>query len=97
MLARALDSHTRLENEKDGAWLDTAVAFLGVCAEVEHIGGQYGTQDDVDIVLAGYEPETPITRSSDERKEYFLSLFANIRRVADKSESGAFIASYWRP
>lgn len=87
MLARALDSHTRLENEKDGAWLDTAIAFLGVCAEVEHIGGQYGTQDDVDIVLAGYEPETPITRSSDERKEYFLSLFANIRRVADKSNS----------
>ncbi|KAG8757193.1 hypothetical protein FRC14_002285 [Serendipita sp. 396] len=77
MLARALDSHTKLGIGKDNTWLDSAVAFLGLCCEADDQTNVIGE----DVILP---QDTTITPS--QRKEYIMSLLDDVRRVADGSD-----------
>ncbi|KAG8828096.1 hypothetical protein FRC17_007623 [Serendipita sp. 399] len=77
MLARALDSHTRLGIGKDNAWLDSAVAFLGLCSQAD---------DHPNIIAEGAILPEEVVITPTQRKEYIVSLLEEVRTVANGSD-----------
>lgn len=81
MIARSLDTRSRLQKEKDDQWLEAALSFLGICSQFARKHDDDDAQDNGTISMALLD-DKGATISEEQRRSYLEGLIEDVRTYA---------------
>lgn len=87
MIARSLDTHTRLGKEKDEQWLEAALSFLGICSHSTDKAEEVNIKETSTISMSLLD-ENGAGISEAQRKRYLERLVKDVQTYASGLTEG---------